>query len=95
MATVACKVTPRSGKDEVAGLLVSDDGSREVAIRVTAPPDKGKANKAVCKLLAKELSVPKSSVEVARGDISHHKLIEVAAMDQAALDAWAQGLKRL
>lgn len=94
MALLACKVTPRSGKDEVAGLLSNDDGTVEVAVRVTAPPDKGKANKAVCKLLAKELDVAKSGVAVKRGDTSHHKQLEIDC-DQVRLDEWMAGLKRL
>ena len=66
------------------------DGQREVAVRVTAPPDGGKANKAVCALLAKELGVPKSSVRIKRGDTSRHKLVDTplsAAEAQSWLDA--------
>ena len=94
MAHLACKVTPRSGKDQVMGVQVASDGSREVALRVTAPPDKGKANKAVCKLIASELGVPKSGVEVKRGDTSHHKILQIAC-DQGVVDAWMQSLEVL
>ena len=94
MAQLACKVTPRSGKDQVMGVQVASDGSREVALRVTAPPDKGKANKAVCKLIAFELGVPKSGVEVKRGDTSHHKILQIAC-DQGVVDAWMQSLEVL
>ncbi|MDD6650602.1 MAG: DUF167 domain-containing protein [Eggerthellales bacterium] len=94
MAQLACKVTPRSGKDQVMGVQVASDGSREVALRVTAPPDKGKANKAVCKLIASELGVPKSGVEVKRGDTSHHKILQIAC-DQGVVDAWMQSLEVL
>lgn len=94
MAFLACKVTPRSGCDSVTGLLVSGDGSKEVAVRVTAPPDKGKANKAVCRLIARELDLPKSAVSVHRGDTSHHKLLEVA-LDDAVLDEWVGALPQV
>lgn len=93
-ATLACKVTPKSGKDQVTGCLTSDDGSVEACVRVTAPPDKGKANKAVAKLLAKELGVPKSSVQVARGETSHHKLFALDC-EQDHVDAWLASLPRL
>ena len=76
------------------GVQVASDGSREVALRVTAPPDKGKANKAVCKLIASELGVPKSGVEVKRGDTSHHKILQIAC-DQGVVDAWMQSLEVL
>ena len=94
MAQLACKVTPRSGKDQVMGVQVASDGSREVALRVTAPPDKGKANKAVVKLLAKELGVPKSGVQVARGETSHHKLL-LLDCDQEHVDRWLSRLPSL
>ena len=93
-ATLAVKVTPKSGKDQVSGRMVAEDGSAEVCVRVTAPPDKGKANKAVVKLLAKELGVPKSSVSVARGETSHHKLLQLDC-PQAQVDSWAAALPTL
>ena len=92
-ATLAVKVTPKSGKDQVTGVQIVD-GAQEVCVRVTAPPDKGKANAAVCKLLAKSLCLPKSAVEVKRGDTSHHKLLEIAC-DQETVNDWVAGLPQL
>ncbi len=45
--TIRVKVTARSGKNEVVGALA--DGT--VRVRVTAPPEKGKANEQVCAVL--------------------------------------------
>ena len=70
-------VTPRASRDEVVGVRALDGGLREVEVRVTAAPDGGAANKAACKLIAKELGVPKSLVAVKRGTSSRHKQIEV------------------
>lgn len=67
------RVTPRSGKNEITG--VREDGV--VLIRVTAPPENGKANDAVCKLLATELGVPKSAVSVTRGQTARDKTVTV------------------
>lgn len=92
-ATLAVKVTPKSGKDQVVG-LIEENGAQEVHVRVTAPPDKGKANKAVIKLLSKEIGVPKTSIEVKRGDISHHKLLELDC-DQSLIDEWVAKLPKL
>ncbi len=92
-ASLAVKVTPKSGKDQVIGVQ-EIDGAMEVCLRVTAPPDKGKANAAVCKLLAKSLGLPKSAIEIKRGDTSHHKLLEIDG-DQESLDAWVAGLPRM
>lgn len=91
--TLALKVTPKSGKDQVVG-VAEENGAREVHVRVTAAPDKGKANKAVIKLLAKEIGVPKTSIEVKRGDTSHHKLLALEC-EQSHLDEWMAGLPQL
>lgn len=61
-------------------------------MRVTAPPEGGKANAAVCKVLAKALGVPKSRVRVVRGDTARHKSVEVTALDPGSVDGWMAGL---
>ena len=75
-------MTPKSGRDEVAGWRGS-----ELSVRVTAAPEGGRANAAVCIVIAKRLGVPKSSVRVVRGDISRHKVLEIADVDSAMLSA--------
>ena len=63
---LALRLTPRSGRDAVLGIK-SIEGLDEVQACVTAPPDNGKANKALCKLIASELGIAKSKVEVVQG----------------------------
>lgn len=46
-------------------------------ISVTAKPENGKANKAVIELLAEELKIKKSAVEIVRGHTTRIKQIEV------------------
>lgn len=75
MATLAVCVTPKSGRDEIAGWKGS-----ELSVRVTAPPEGGKANAAVCKVVARALGVPKTTVIVARGDTARHKILEIVGM---------------
>ena len=53
-------------------------------IRVTAPPEGGKANAAVCELIANVGGVPKSNVAVLRAS-SRNKLVEVDGADEATL----------
>lgn len=71
-------VTPKSGCDEVVGWRGS-----ELSVRVTSAPESGKANAAVCIVVAKRLGVPKSSVRVIRGDVSRHKILEIMSVDDA------------
>ena len=89
--TCAVHVTPKSGKDEVVGISTAADGTREVRVRVTAPPDNGKANKAVCKLVASSIGVAKSCVAVKRGETSHHKLLQIDCHPQV-YEGWLEGL---
>ena len=80
MGTLAVHVTPKSGRDEVVGWRGS-----ELSVRVTAAPEGGKANTAVCIAVAKRLGVPKTSVRVIRGDVSRHKILEIASADDARI----------
>jgi uncharacterized protein len=52
---------------------------------VTAPPARGRANDAVCQLVAARLGAARSRVSVARGASSRDKLLEVEGLDSAAL----------
>ena len=74
------KVHPRAKRNTVE---VSDDGA--VTIRVTAAPEKGKANIAVVKLLASRLDLPRASVSIIRGHISRNKVVRVSGIEDAEL----------
>lgn len=52
-------------------------------IRVRAKPEGGKANDAVCRLLARALGVPPSAVTIARGASSREKLMQVQGLEDA------------
>ena len=77
---MAVKLQPRGRADELLGF--ADDVLRA---RVSAPPVDGKANKALCKLIAERAGVAPSRVAVVRGAKSRDKLIEVQGVDAAAL----------
>lgn len=54
--------------------------------RVTAPPVDGKANKALCRLVAKRLGIAPSNVHVIRGLSSRNKVLSVKGLGKAALE---------
>jgi hypothetical protein len=58
-----------------------------VLIRVTAPPVDGKANDALCRLVAKAAGVAPSRVSVVRGHAARDKLLRVEGVEQQALRA--------
>lgn len=84
-AFVNVLVTPKAGKDSVDGIAEGETG-REVRVRVRAVPEDGKANKAVCAVMAKFLGVPKSAVAVVSGSVSRHKRLEVSGLSEEALE---------
>ena len=57
-------------------------GYREgvLQLRVTAPPDKGRANAAVVSMLAQALGVAKSRVRIVRGQTSRNKVVTVESL---------------
>jgi uncharacterized protein YggU (UPF0235/DUF167 family) len=63
-----------------------------VLIRVTAPPVDGKANDALCRLVAKAAGVAPSRVQVIRGHTTRDKVLAVEGVEPAALRA-ALGLR--
>lgn len=59
---IRVKVVPGASRSEIAGAL----GDR-LKVRIAAPPEGGKANKAVCALLAQRLDLPVKALEVTAG----------------------------
>lgn len=85
------RVTPRAGRDAVAGLGADADGQPHVAVRVAAAPTDGSANDAVTRLLAKWLDVAPGAVTVASGQTLRLKTIAVTG-DPIPLLRRCQGL---
>ena len=74
MVRITVHATPRSNRDEVAGWR-----GGELLVRVTAPPEGGKANGGVEKTIARALGVPRSAVRVVRGHSARVKQVEIDA----------------
>jgi uncharacterized protein (TIGR00251 family) len=62
-------------------------GEREgkLVVRVAAPPVDGRANDALCKLLAKRAGVPRGQVAIVRGARSRDKLVRIEGLTLDAL----------
>ncbi|KQX38993.1 hypothetical protein ASD04_09340 [Devosia sp. Root436] len=72
------RVTPNAGRDAIEGVELRDDDTAVLRLRVSAVPDKGKANAAVVALLARALGVPKSAVSVSSGETSRFKTLSIS-----------------
>src|SRR5476649_2289606 len=75
--SVALRVTPRGGRDDIDGVETLANGRAVVKVRVRAIADGGEANRAVTELLAKVLGVPKAKVRILSGTTSRLKQIAV------------------
>ena len=72
MASFVVKVTPRAAKNEIIGW----EGAL-LKVRLTAAPEKGKANEALITLLSKKLKIAKSRIHILKGETSRQKLVEI------------------
>jgi uncharacterized protein (TIGR00251 family) len=81
---LALHVTPRSSRNRIEGIAPGADAKPRLRVAVTAPPENGKANEAVFKLLARAWKLRKSDMAVKTGAASRDKLIHIAG-DAAAL----------
>jgi uncharacterized protein len=77
---IAVRVQPRASRDEIVG-----ERNGVLVLRVKAPPVDGRANVAVCRLVAKRVGVPPSRVRVVRGESARDKLLEIEGRDSDAL----------
>ena len=75
ITVIAVKVVPRAASDEIVGWL---DGALKV--RVMAPPQDGRANRALEVLLAAALGLKKNAVTVAAGLSSARKRVAIAGL---------------
>ena len=80
---LSVRLTPRARRDELVGWRA--DGV--LLARVTAPPVDGKANRALCALIARQAGVAPSRVAVVRGESARDKLVRVEGLDGEALRA--------
>ena len=69
---LAVKVVPGAARDEIAGWL-----GDALKLRVSAAPERGKANAAVEALLARALALPRGAVRVVAGETSPRKTVEI------------------
>ncbi len=86
-ARLRVRLTPRAGADRVDGVA---DGVLHV--RVAVAPVDGAANEALCRLLSREIGVPRTSVRIATGATSRVKVVEVDGVGEGALRARWPGL---
>ncbi|OGQ48342.1 MAG: hypothetical protein A3I09_00780 [Deltaproteobacteria bacterium RIFCSPLOWO2_02_FULL_47_10] len=71
---IELKVITRAKKE-----IVEKISENSYKVKVTAPPEKGKANKRVVELLSEEFGIKKQDIRILSGDTSNRKIIEIDA----------------
>jgi len=72
------KVSPGAARTELAGR--HGDAWK---VRVSAAPERGRANDAVVRLLAGQLGLPRAAVSVVSGHSARDKIVELRGLDLA------------
>ncbi len=67
------RVQPGAGADRVEGVETLADGTAVLKVRLTAPPEGGKANAALIKVLSKRWKFPKSAFQLVAGQNARRK----------------------
>ncbi len=73
---IRIKVSPGASRTKVIGLY-----GNALKVSLNAPPEKGKANQALIKLMEKVLGVPKQQISIITGQTSKQKVIEIKNID--------------
>jgi uncharacterized protein YggU (UPF0235/DUF167 family) len=82
---VACRLTPKDPRDAIDGVSRLADGTSVLLARVRSPPEDGRANEALCALLAAKLDAPVSRVRLAAGARSRLKQVGVGGDPEALI----------
>lgn len=72
---IEIKVIPNANSDRI--VISKEQDSYQVRVYITVTPEDGKANKQVVKLLAKELNIPKTKIDIIKGLKSRNKTIAI------------------
>ena len=73
------RLTPKASENRIGPVVTDADGEAVLKVAVTAPPEDGKANKAMIKLLAQSWRLPKTALSVKKGATGRRKTLLIDA----------------
>ena len=80
---LSVRAQPAGPANRIQGVVTDADGTERLKIQITAPPEDGKANAAIVKLLAKALKRPKSALTLTAGATARNKTFLIAGASAA------------
>jgi uncharacterized protein (TIGR00251 family) len=78
VAELAVRLQPRASREEIVG-----ERAGALVVRVTDPPVDGRANRALCRLIARRLGIARGRVAVVAGAASRDKRVRVEGIEPA------------
>lgn len=81
---LSVRLQPGAGRNEAGGVELDAAGKAFLRVRVTEPPEGGKANRALIRLLAKAWRIPATSIAVVAGARDRRKILEIDGGPQVA-----------
>jgi len=85
--TIKLRVRPGASRTEIVGFH-----GDALAVRLAAPPEKGRANRALLRFLAGELGLRRGDLELVAGGRSRDKLVRVRGLDPEELSRRLEAL---
>jgi uncharacterized protein (TIGR00251 family) len=79
------RLTPGARKNALGGTLPPAEGKTALKAAVTDPPENGKANKELLKMLAKTWGLPKTSLRIIAGETARRKAVLIETGNAPAL----------
>ena len=77
---VTLRIVPNSSKNEI---IIEDEF---IKVKVTAQPIENKANKALVEFLSKKFKIPKTKIEIIKGETSKDKTLLFNISDKDKID---------
>ena len=77
---VSLRIVPNSSKNDI---IVDNEF---IKIKITAQPIENKANKALVEFLSKKIKIPKTSIEIVKGETSKDKTLFFKTADQEKIN---------
>ncbi|MCP4327467.1 MAG: DUF167 domain-containing protein [Alphaproteobacteria bacterium] len=82
---IAVRLTPKAAHNRVQGIAVDGAGASALRVSVTAVAEKGQANAALIRLLAREWRVARRDLEIVAGHHDRRKVLHLAGDPKTGL----------
>lgn len=73
---IKIKIVPNSSKNDI----ILEEGF--IKVKITAQPIENKANKALIEYLSKQFKIPKTNIEIIKGETSKEKTLLLKTQDE-------------